>query len=381
MPREQSLMEQELYDAQHGIFNEDVESEEAEAVTPEDLDELESGLNETERDSDKLMGDIETSAQKAKDNHPDIDSKAANCAEIEGEVKRLDEDHSNLKEDINKTRKNIRDLRKDLKNMQKQQAVEFGASLAAKARNVFFTVGEAAVVSFKKIAELGKEASISLQAATTAAKRTEVANNFNAGFRSFMNEISQARLRAHEQNREELSEHIKYAQRQYKYDKERIDQKVKAKAEKQINSPLHRIGMAFSREGRERLLNPDLDLKMQMEKVKNELKYSVQYDALEVKYNGPGGKITKLQDSYDKENTKVNKAHERAARFMEKLTERREKKDFKDLFVEEKEKITQKTFESKKTGTQVRENDLKDKDKSNGNKTVEKKSTKDDLSR
>lgn len=375
MPRELSDAELEMMNAQQGIFNDD-------DVSVDDPNEMNTGLDETAQEADILMENVEASAQEAKDNHPDIESKEEHWAEIDKTVDEVRDEHRNLQKNIELTKKSIKELQNDLKDLQKKQRLEQLAKYTMNARDKFVAFGEACVAGFKKIAELGKEATQSLQAAVTAASRTEIANNFNAGFRGIMNEISQVRLQAHENAKTEIDNQMKAAKKEHGKELAQINKQVAEKAKKQLNSPLHRIALGFSAEGRERLKNPELDLQKQIEKVKQEPGFKRDYKNLETKYYGDGlakGILVKLQKEYDKENKIVNKAHERTARFMDKVNEKREEKSFGELYKDAKQEIVSKTYESKKTGEQVRENDLKDKDKVNGNKTVEKKQTKEEV--
>lgn len=178
-------------------------------------------IDEEEKAGNELSEEIKAAGQRAKENLPGTDFKQEQIKKIDSAIDIPEK--NNFKETI-----------KDLREQIKEQKHQMRAEQFTGVKNAFFTVGRKTVEVFNKIAELGKEATLTLAAATTVAARDEIGKKFNLAFNGLMNDIAKTRAQVLQQNLVNSQNLVKNITQAYENEKKALEQAMLKKAQEKI---------------------------------------------------------------------------------------------------------------------------------------------------
>ena len=178
-------------------------------------------IDEEEKAGNELSEEIKEAGQRAKENLPDTGFKQEQVQKINDALD-IPEEHN--------FKKTIKDLREQIKEQKHQMHAEQFTGV----KNAFFTVGRKTVEVFNKIAELGKEATLTLAAATTVAARDEIGKKFNLTFNGLMNDIAKTRAQVLQQNLVNSQNLVKNITQAYENEKKALEQAMFKKAQEKI---------------------------------------------------------------------------------------------------------------------------------------------------
>ena len=349
-----SEAEREIMDASKG--NVDVGNMDMGNMDAFNLTEAEAQLAKQVEEVEALDKQVHETAQEAKEAHPDIESKSAHCMEIGNLVESADsikKEAVDTHNDVQLTLSELKSARKDINaQIKAQKAVE----RSEKMHFAYKYAAEKTISGFKKMAELGREASISLMAARSAAEKSKIAKNFDRGFASIQNEIARAHLQAKEEQFKEANKELAELDNEYKKAKNGIRLEVEDRARKKMNTPLYRITRSFSRKGRDELRNPTLALQKLVEKDRQYKKLS---RTVEKNYGKP---LEKALRKVDRLEQKVIRYQDKLDAYKDKMEAPEQNKTYRELYQEVRDELKQQVVREEKTtpakDEQSRNNDM-----------------------
>ena len=306
------------------------------------LTEAEAQLAKQAEEVEALDKQVMETAQDAKDAHPDIESKSTHCMEISNLVESADSikiEATDTHNDVQLTLSELKSARKDLNaQIKAQKAVE----RSKKMHFAYKYAAEKTISGFKKMAELGREATISLTAARSAAEKSKIAKNFDRGFASIQNEIAKAHLQAKEEQFKEANKELAELDNEYKKAKNGIRLEAEDRARKKMNTPLYRITRSFSRKGRDELRNPTLALQKLVEKDRQYKKLS---RTVEKNYGKP---LEKALRKVDRLEQKVIRYQDKLDAYKDKMEAPEQSKSYKELYQEVRDELKQQVVREEK---------------------------------
>ena len=306
------------------------------------LTEAEAQLAKQAEEVEALDKQVMETAQDAKDAHPNIESKSAHFMEIDNDIESVKQINNAAKEENERAQLTLSELKSARKDLNAQIKAQKAVERSKKMHFAYKYAAEKTISGFKKMAELGREATISLTAARSAAEKSKIAKNFDRGFASIQNEIAKAHLQAKEEQFKEANKELAELDNEYKKAKNGIRLEAEDRARKKMNTPLYRITRSFSRKGRDELRNPTLALQKLVEKDRQYKKLS---RTVEKNYGKP---LEKALRKVDRLEQKVIRYQDKLDAYKDKMEAPEQSKSYKELYQEVRDELKQQVVREEK---------------------------------
>lgn len=232
-----------------------------------------------------------------------------------------------MKNSVDAARDAYKQAKKEYRREQHEANIMMAKEKLDKAKRVFDHVAEKTREGLNKTLDLTKEAGINIAAAKNAAEQNYHRSNLKKGLDNIMYEFActkrgavaqELREATAEKTQLEIAKSNKVAE---------VNKKAKNEAEKVSQSFWHKARLGFSKEGRDRLRNPEKDVEILQAKLLKKGEYKKDLKAIDKEYDKPIRKATKEVADLTEKKSKIES---KIAAYKDIMDESPERVTFKE---------------------------------------------------